>query len=73
MRKWRVQMERSKGRWRRRWRGCGQSDKERLHCNIVTAIHFVLLCVVFSVVPVDFEQPAARRCKQRLAAPIGFH
>lgn len=34
-------------RWR--WRGCGLSDKEKLHCRIMTAIHFVLLCVAFNV------------------------
>ena len=51
--RWRE--EGSKGRWRKRWRGCGRSDKERLHCRVITAIHFVLLCVFFvvhNVVPV---------------------
>ncbi len=41
-----VQVERGEiggmaERWRRR--GCGRSDKERLHCRIMTAIHFILL------------------------------
>lgn len=41
-----------RGRWMR-WRGCGPSDKERLHCRI----HFVLVRASFGCFSV---QPAER-------------